>query len=128
MAVALRIRRKRSAAIRPFAPFQAEPFQIFVHGGDELRFAACKIQIFISQNQRAGVFLGAFLSRPEGSGVTKMQQACWRGRDSSAIGGVRRHIGIMRKVCGWESGKVSSARRCGGFPVFADEPREKHCR
>jgi len=75
VALALRIRRKRSAAIRPFAPFQAEPFQIVVHGGDELRFATRKIQIFIAQDQRAGVLSGAFLSRPEGSGVTKMQQA-----------------------------------------------------
>ena len=49
-AFALRIRPERPAAIRTFLPFEAEPFQILVHRGNEFGLAPSAIKIFVAEN------------------------------------------------------------------------------
>ena len=73
--LALGIRPERPAAIVPFLPLQPKPAEVFDHSGDELGFAAGRIEIFIAQNECAGFRASAILRDPERARVTQVQVA-----------------------------------------------------
>src|SRR5258706_4674640 len=82
---ALRIRPLRAATIRPFTPPDAEPLQIRDHGTDKLRTRALRIEVFVAKDERACVFDRALRSDPKRARMAKMEKACRRGREASAI-------------------------------------------
>jgi hypothetical protein len=59
------VRPERPAAIRPFLPFEAKPFQVFEHGADKLQLEALGIQVLISQHEHAAAGPGTLLRNPE---------------------------------------------------------------
>ena len=81
----LSIRRKRPPVIRSFLPLESEPAKVLEHRQREFRLAAIRIQILISQNERAAALLGASLGRPKCAGVPEVQKPRGRRRQPSAI-------------------------------------------
>jgi len=84
--LALAIGSERSAAIRPFLPFKAEPLQVFEHGADKLQLETLGVQVFVTQHQHAAARLGALLGNPECARVAQVQVARRRRREAAAIG------------------------------------------
>src|SRR5688572_27475967 len=74
----------RATSVRAFLPDEAKPAQVFIHGGDEVRFAAITIQIFVAQDQSASELPDALLSGPKGARMPQMEIACWRWSDAAA--------------------------------------------
>src|ERR1700691_3050239 len=73
-ALALGVRGIGSAAIRPLAPTNSQPAQIFHHGASTLRSRALWIQILIPQNQSSVILDRPLRCDPESSRMTKVQQ------------------------------------------------------
>jgi hypothetical protein len=53
---------------------KTEPTKILEHRGDEFRFGAAAIEIFVAKDKRATVALGSLLSNPECAGVSQVQE------------------------------------------------------
>ena len=84
--LALRIRAKRPSAIRPLAPLNPQPAQIFDHRGSEFRPAPLRIQILIAQNQLPALFRRPLRRNPKRPRMPQMQQPGRRRRQPPAIG------------------------------------------
>jgi hypothetical protein len=94
--LALDVRRKRSAQIRPFIPTQSEPAQIFDDGVSKFFRAPIAIEIFDAEDQLSVALFSAFLRAPESAGVTEMKISR-RGRcDAAAVGNFRFQIADFR--------------------------------
>lgn len=83
--LALVVRRKWAAEIGSFLPIEAEPTQVFEHGGDEFRLATRDVEVFVAQHQNSIAFPGALLGRPESPRMPEVQKARRRWRDAAAI-------------------------------------------
>ncbi len=76
---------KRAAAIGAFLPLEAEPFEVFVHGGHEFQTATGGIEVFVAQNENAVLGAGVFLGSPKRSRVPEVKIAGGRGSNPAAI-------------------------------------------
>jgi hypothetical protein len=94
--LALHIRAKAAADVRPFVPAQAEPAQVFDDGVAKFRTATHRIEILDPKNKRAAVLFGAFLRAPESDGVSDMEITGRRWGDPAAVGNFRFQIGDFR--------------------------------
>jgi hypothetical protein len=72
--LALRVGRKRPAAIRPLGPLNSQPAQIFNHRLNEFSATPLWIQIFISENQLSAMLDSTLRRNPERARVPKVQQ------------------------------------------------------
>src|SRR5208282_4855829 len=96
-ALTLRVRAVRAATVRPLAPTNSQPAQIFNHGASKFRPRASRIQILVPQNQSSPI-LGRPLRRDaEGPRVANMQQPRRRRRQASAITSARTSRGRTRR-------------------------------
>src|SRR5215469_6233484 len=82
---ALRVRTVRTATVRPLAPGNPQPLEVFDHRLDKLRAAPLRIQIFVTQDQIPVALGGSRGSNPERARVSKMQQPGRRGRQPPTI-------------------------------------------
>ena len=88
----LRIRSHRPAIVRPLAPRDPQPSQIFHHGLDKLGPGALGIQVFVAQDQLPAPLRRPPCRHPKRARMSEMQKPSRRRRKSPAInsGGVRR--------------------------------------
>ena len=84
-----------TAAIRAFLPLQAKPVKVFQHGRDKFRAATVAIEVFVAENERAAMGLGALLRDPEGSSMAEMQKSGGGRREATAV---PRDDGPLRRV------------------------------
>jgi hypothetical protein len=85
-ALALVVAGVGAADVGAFLPLEAEPFEVFEHGFDELGLAALVVEVFVTEEESAVVLLAALLCDPEGAGVTEVEVAGGGGCDASAVG------------------------------------------
>jgi len=84
-ALALIIRSERAANVRPLAPREAKPAQVFKHGLDKFRLTAGFIQIFVAQDHGAAMRTSTLLGSPKRAGMTEVHVTRGRRRETSAI-------------------------------------------
>src|SRR5581483_3331700 len=120
--VALRVRVIRSAAIRTLAPVNAEPLEIFKHGGDKLRSAALRIEVFVAENQHAIMGFCALSSDPKGAGMTNVEKSGWRWRKTAAIS---RDLSHSVRQFRWSSGRVCLITQANFAPRIGDDKAAK---
>src|SRR5205085_11836760 len=82
--------------IRPFIPFETEPFQIFHDRNSKFIAAARSIEILDSQNQPTAGSARSLLRPPKRHCVAQMQVAGRRRRNSSAVCDFRFQIANFR--------------------------------
>ena len=94
----LRIRAHRPAIVRPLAPRDAQPSQIFHHGFDKLRPGALRIQVFVAEDQLPAPLRRPPCRHPKRARMSQMQKPSRRRRKSPAIksGGVGRGVIFQR--------------------------------
>lgn len=107
VALALIVGCERAADVRAFLPIEAEPAEVFEHGGDELHFAAGVVDVFVAEDEDAAVGPGAFQHGPESSRVAEMEIAGWRRGNPAAV------RLIFRRTHGWEL--TTNAKVNNGF-------------
>jgi hypothetical protein len=82
---ALKVGSEPTAAVRAFLPLEAEPAKVFEHGGSEFRPATIGVEVFVAENELAGVFARALLRDPKRAGMAEMQKTGGRRREAAAI-------------------------------------------
>ena len=70
-------------------PREAEPAEVFEHGGDEIEAEADGVEIVVAQEQGAAGGAGAFGGDPECARVAEMEVAGGRGREAAEVGSER---------------------------------------
>jgi len=93
-ACALVVRRVGAAEVGAFGPREAEPAEIFDHGGDVLWAAARAVEVVVAQEERAGGEACALGGDPEGACVPEVQIPGRRRREPAAVG-VARGVGSL---------------------------------
>jgi hypothetical protein len=73
--LALVIRRKRPATVRPFLPAKPKPAQIFQHRHYEFGFATLGVEVFVAQDQHPVLRLRTLLRHPESPRVAEVKIA-----------------------------------------------------
>jgi hypothetical protein len=81
----LRIRTTSPAAVRPLAPLNSQPAQIFIHCRHKLRPTALRIQILIAEDQLAMMLSRPSSRNPECPRMPQMQQPSRRRRKPTAV-------------------------------------------
>ena len=81
----LHIRRKRTRPVGSLVPLQAKPLQVHNNCVAKLGSASREIEIFDAQNQAAASCTRTLLRAPKRHGMTDVQIASGRRRDSTAI-------------------------------------------
>jgi hypothetical protein len=66
-----------AADIRALLPPDAEPAQVFEHGGGKFRLRALRVQVFVAHYEYAPGLQGTLVSHPKGLRVAKVQEAGW---------------------------------------------------
>jgi hypothetical protein len=56
-------------------PGDAQPAQVFAHGFSEFFARALRVEVFVAEQERAMVLLGALVSDPESARVSEVEQA-----------------------------------------------------
>ena len=67
-------------------PGEAEPVEVFAHGGGELGAGALGVEVFVAEIERAVGGAGALVGDPEGARVAEMEQAGGRGGETTDVG------------------------------------------
>ncbi len=89
-------RETRALADDGLGPGEAEPTQVFEHGGDEIEAETDGVEVVVAEKQSAAGGAGALGSEPKRAGVAEVEVPGGRRREASAIGrecagrGVRR--------------------------------------
>ena len=85
-------------------PGEAEPEEVFAHGGGELGARALGIDVFVAEVERAVGGAGALVGDEEGAGVAEVEKAGGRGSEAAGVGrsagafgvaGLRRREGVF---------------------------------
>lgn len=81
----MHVGRAGAADVGTFVPKNSETMQIFDGGVGEFPPATLRIQIFDAQNERSRGFAATVRGKRERLGVSEMEKARGRGRNSASI-------------------------------------------
>ena len=70
------------------APGEAEPAEVFEHGGDEIEAEADGVEVVVAEEEFAVGGSGALGGEPEGAGVAEVEVARGRRGEAAEVGGM----------------------------------------
>ena len=79
-------------------PGDAEPGEVFEHGGDEFGAGALRVEVFVAQQERAVVLARAVEGSPECCRMAEVEQAGGGGREASDVRGAHGEMIASRRV------------------------------
>ena len=66
-------------------PGDAQPVEVFAHGGGEVGAGAVGVEVFVAQPE--GAFFCPLVGYPEGAGVAEVEEACGGWGEAAGVGG-----------------------------------------
>src|SRR6185437_1736584 len=80
-------------------PRNAEPGEVFEHGGEELRAGALRVEVLVAEEQRSALLLRAPICGPECRGMAEVEQAGGRWREAADVASVHGMDGSWQHGC-----------------------------
>ena len=88
-------------------PGEAEPEEIFAHGGGELGAGALGVEVFVAEIEGAVGGAGALVGDEEGAGVAEVEKACGGWSEAAGVEGAHGDESSIQQEGGRRAGRMA---------------------